>query len=46
MSLVSGTSHDYDNDDDLSDDDCGSSQREELNANSFVGFTFEDQDSR
>lgn len=46
MSLVSGTSHDYDNDDDLSDDDCGSSQREELNANSFVGFTFEDQDDR
>jgi len=44
MTLDSGTSHDYENDDDYSDDDCGSSQREELNANSFVGFTFEDHD--
>jgi serum/glucocorticoid-regulated kinase 2 len=40
MTLDSHASNDYGDEDDYSDDDR--SYREELNANSFVGFTFDD----
>lgn len=43
MTLDSYASQDFGDDDDYSDGDCSSSHREELTANSFVGFTFEDR---
>ena len=44
MTLDSHASNDYGDEDDYSDDDR--SYREELNANSFVGFTFDDPENQ
>ena len=46
MTLDSRASNDYGEEDDDSDDDYSGSHREELNADSFVGFTFDEPENQ